>query len=54
MIKACRIGHATFVTPDLDRAITYYTEVNGLVLNAKDKGRAYLASKTGLLTIALE
>ena len=47
-------GHATFETPDLDRAIAYYIEVNGLVLSAKDKGRAFLASKTGLLTIALE
>jgi len=54
MIKASRIGHATFETPDLDRAISYYTEVNGLVLNAKDRCRAFLASKTGLLTIALE
>jgi len=54
MIKASRIGHATFETPDLDRAIAYYTEVNGLVLNAKDRSHAFLASKTGLLTIALE
>ena len=54
MIKASRVGHATFETPDLDRAIAYYTDVNGLVLNAKDKNRAFLASKTGLLTIALE
>jgi catechol 2,3-dioxygenase-like lactoylglutathione lyase family enzyme len=54
MIKASRIGHATFETPDLDRAIAYYTQVNGLVLNAKENGRAYLASKVGLLTIALE
>src|SRR5437764_15289986 len=54
MIRASRVGHATFETPDLDRAIAYYTEVNGLVLSAKDKGRAFLASKTGLLTIALE
>jgi catechol 2,3-dioxygenase-like lactoylglutathione lyase family enzyme len=54
MIKARRVGHATFETPDLDRAIAYYTEVNGLVLNARDKSHAYLASKTGLLTIALE
>jgi catechol 2,3-dioxygenase-like lactoylglutathione lyase family enzyme len=54
MIKARRVGHATFETPDLDRAIAYYTEVNGLVLNAKEKSRACLASKTGLLTIALE
>ena len=54
MIKASRIGHATFETPDLDRAIAYYTEVAGLVLNARERGRAYLASKIGLLTIALD
>jgi hypothetical protein len=49
MIKAARVGHATFETPDLDRAITYYTDVNGLVLKTKEKGRAFLASKIGLL-----
>jgi catechol 2,3-dioxygenase-like lactoylglutathione lyase family enzyme len=54
MIRVSRVGHATFETPDLDRAVAYYTDVNGLVLSAKDKGRAFLASKTGLLTIALE
>jgi catechol 2,3-dioxygenase-like lactoylglutathione lyase family enzyme len=54
MIKPSRVGHATFETPDLDKAIAYYTDVNGLVLNAKENGRAYLASKTGLLTIVLE
>ena len=54
MIKAKRVGHATFETPDLDKAIAYYTDVNGLVLSAREKGRAFLASKTGLLSIALE
>jgi catechol 2,3-dioxygenase-like lactoylglutathione lyase family enzyme len=54
MITPRRVGHATFETPDLDKALAYYTEVNGLVLNSRDKDRAYLASKTGLLTIALE
>jgi catechol 2,3-dioxygenase-like lactoylglutathione lyase family enzyme len=54
MIKARRLGHATLETPDLDRAIAYYTEVNGLVLSARDKGRAYLASKVGLLAVVLE
>jgi catechol 2,3-dioxygenase-like lactoylglutathione lyase family enzyme len=54
MIKASRVGHASFETPDLDRAIAYYTEVNGLVLHAKGQSQAFLASKTGLLTIALE
>ena len=54
MIKARRIGHASFETPDLDRTVAYFTDVIGLVLNAKEKGRAFLASKVGLLTIALE
>jgi len=54
MIKTSRIGHATFETTDLDRAIAYYTDVIGLVLNTKEKGHAFLASKIGLLTIALE
>jgi len=26
VIQARRIGHATFETPDLDRAIDYYTQ----------------------------
>jgi len=54
MIKLSRLGHATFETPDLDMAIAYYTDVNGLVLNVKDKSRAFLASKIGPLTIALQ
>jgi len=54
MMKASRVGHATFETPDLDKTIAYYTEVNGLALHAKNENCAFLASKTGLLTIALE
>jgi catechol 2,3-dioxygenase-like lactoylglutathione lyase family enzyme len=54
MIKPSRVGHATFETPDIDKAIAYYTEINGLKLASRDKNRAYLASKTGLLTVALE
>ncbi len=54
MIRPRRVGHATFETPDLAKAIAYYTEVAGLVLSEKEKDRAFLASKTGLLTIALE
>jgi len=54
MIKLSRLGHATFETPALDKAIAYYTDVNGLVLNIKDKSRAFLASKIGPLTIALQ
>ncbi|HEY6257487.1 MAG TPA: VOC family protein, partial [Xanthobacteraceae bacterium] len=53
MIRPRRIGHATFETPDLEKAIAYYTQVMGLVLAAREKDCAYLASKIGLLTIAL-
>jgi len=54
MIKVRRIGHATFETPDLDRQIDYYTQVNGLALVAREKNRAFLATKSGLLVVQLE
>src|SRR3979409_965775 len=54
MIRPRRIGHATFETPDLEKAIAYYTETMGLVLAAREKDRAFLASKIGLLTIVLQ
>ena len=54
MIKVRRIGHATFETPDLDRQIDYYTQVNGLALVAREKSRAFLATKTGQLVVQLE
>jgi catechol 2,3-dioxygenase-like lactoylglutathione lyase family enzyme len=54
MVKPRRIGHATFETPDLDKAITYHTQVNGLVLVAREKNRAFLASKVGLLIVELD
>jgi catechol 2,3-dioxygenase-like lactoylglutathione lyase family enzyme len=53
MIKVCRIGHATFETPDLAKAIDYYTQVAGLALAAREAGRAYFASKLGQLAIEL-
>jgi catechol 2,3-dioxygenase-like lactoylglutathione lyase family enzyme len=53
MVKARRIGHATFTTPDLQRMIDYYTEVVGLVLAEREKDRAFLASKVGLLAVQL-
>jgi hypothetical protein len=37
MIKLGRLGTATFETPDLDKAVTHYTHVNGLVLNIREK-----------------
>ena len=32
MIKVLRIGHATFETPDLAKAVDHYTQVIGLLL----------------------
>jgi catechol 2,3-dioxygenase-like lactoylglutathione lyase family enzyme len=54
MIKPRRIGHATFETPDLEKAIAYHTHVNGLKLADKEKNRAFLASKVGQLVVQLE
>ena len=54
MIKPRRVGHATFETTDLEKQIAYWTEVAGLVLAEREKKRAFLASKTGLLSIQLE
>jgi catechol 2,3-dioxygenase-like lactoylglutathione lyase family enzyme len=54
MIKVTRIGHATFETPDLQRAIDYYTQVTDLVLAQREKNRAFLATKLGDLVVQLE
>ena len=53
MIKVCRIGHATFDTPDLAKAIDYYSQVAGLALTAREANRAFFASKIGQLAIEL-
>jgi catechol 2,3-dioxygenase-like lactoylglutathione lyase family enzyme len=53
MIKALRIGHATFDTPDLTPAIDYYTQVVGLSVVARETGRAFLSSRIGQLAIEL-
>ena len=54
MIKPRRIGHATFETKDIEKQIAYWTEVNGLVLAEREKNRAFLATRTGLLVVQLE
>ena len=40
MIKVLRLGHATFQTPDLAKAIEHYTQVIGLALYAIYGSRA--------------
>jgi catechol 2,3-dioxygenase-like lactoylglutathione lyase family enzyme len=54
MIKVRRVGHATFETPDLDKQIDYYTQVNGLALVAREKNRAFFATRTGQLVVQLD
>jgi catechol 2,3-dioxygenase-like lactoylglutathione lyase family enzyme len=54
MIQVKRMSHATFVTPDLDRQIDYFTEIAGLALAGRENGRAYLATKVGDLAVQLE
>jgi catechol-2,3-dioxygenase len=53
MIKPKRIGHATFETPDLEKAIAYYEKFMGLIVAEREKDRAFLASKVGPLVIQL-
>src|SRR5260370_4977666 len=53
MIKPRRIGHATFETPDLEKAIAYYERLMGLIVAEREKDRVFLMSKVGLLTIQL-
>jgi catechol 2,3-dioxygenase-like lactoylglutathione lyase family enzyme len=53
MIKALRIGHATFETPDLSKAIDHYTQVHGLALAGREGKRAFLATRLGQLAIEL-
>jgi catechol 2,3-dioxygenase-like lactoylglutathione lyase family enzyme len=54
MIKIKRLGHATFETPDLEANIAHYVDVVGLVVAARDKEQAFLASKLGQLVLHLK
>lgn len=54
MIAAKRFAHVTFETPELERQITYFTEVAGLSLAERGNGRAFLATKHGDLAVTLE
>jgi catechol 2,3-dioxygenase-like lactoylglutathione lyase family enzyme len=53
MIKARRIGHAIFESPDLEPMIDYYTEVVGLILAERERDRAFLVTKLGQLAVEL-
>jgi catechol 2,3-dioxygenase-like lactoylglutathione lyase family enzyme len=54
MLHVKRAGHSTLTTPDIGRAVDYFTRIVGLSLIARQKDRAILATKSGLEAIALE
>lgn len=54
MLQIKRAGHSTLTTPDIERAIDYFTRIVGLTLSARDKNRAILATKSGVEAIVLE
>ena len=54
MLQIKRAGHSTLTTPDIARAVDYFTRIVGLSLVARDKDSAILATKSGLEVIALE
>ena len=54
MIQVKRLGHATLTTPDLDRAVGYYSDVLGLSVAEKDKKRAVLVTRTGFEAVELQ
>jgi catechol 2,3-dioxygenase-like lactoylglutathione lyase family enzyme len=54
MIKARKLRHATFATPDLQRAVEYYTHVLGLVAVASDRSAASLATGVGDVALHLK
>jgi catechol 2,3-dioxygenase-like lactoylglutathione lyase family enzyme len=54
MIQVKRMSHVTFVTPDIERQIDYFTNIAGLALAGRENGRAFLATKVGDLAVQLE
>lgn len=54
MIKARRIGHASFTAPDIERQIDYYREVVGLHLVDRESNRAFMGTNSGQLAVVIE
>ena len=53
MIKVLRIGHATFETPDLAKAIEHYTQVIGFSLAGREEQARVSRDRDGELAIEL-
>jgi len=54
MIRARRLGHATFEHDDIEAQVDYYQNVVGLSLVAREGNRAFLATDVGQLAIVIE
>jgi len=54
MIEVKRLGHATFKTPDMQRAVDYWAHVIGLSVVERNKSQTVLATRFGEEAIALE
>ncbi len=54
MIKAKRLGHATYTTSHMEAQIKHYIEVVGLHLVDREPTRAFLGTNSGQLAIVLE
>jgi catechol 2,3-dioxygenase-like lactoylglutathione lyase family enzyme len=54
MIQVKRLGHATLTTPDLGKAVSYYSDVLGLSVYEQTGKRAILGTRTGLEAVELE
>src|SRR4051812_50042633 len=54
MIKARRIRHVSFATPDLARQVEYYQSIVGLGVVARESGRSFMTTESDELAIVLE
>jgi len=54
MVKARRIRHVSFSTPDLARLADYYRSIVGLGTVARESGRLFMATESEQLAIVLE
>ena len=54
MISVKQIGHATFETPDIERAIAYYTQYLGLTEIQRDGDTVYLACPSDFHSVVLK
>jgi catechol 2,3-dioxygenase-like lactoylglutathione lyase family enzyme len=54
MIPVQRIGHVSYMTPDLERQVAYYTTVVGFTMSDRSKDRAVLTTRLGHEVMVLE